>query len=173
MLIQANSQTERSAEDLDADINNAKLTPTPTSGSSHQTGNEDDVEMQSVDDKTTPLDGITIKEEVMTDDCPPTASSTPIKSSDEFKHPNHEQLPPPPPLDNTDTTLKMEVDDDDTDQTTLKPSAIAQPSADANSKDINIDPRTYCKLGHFHLLLEEYPKGNLFLFFFFIKMHLN
>lgn len=25
--------------------------------------------------------------------------------------------------------------------------------------DINIDPRTYCKLGHFHLLLEDYPKG--------------
>lgn len=26
--------------------------------------------------------------------------------------------------------------------------------------DINIDPRTYCKLGHFHLLLEDYPKGS-------------
>lgn len=24
---------------------------------------------------------------------------------------------------------------------------------------INIDPRTYCKLGHFHLLLEDFPKG--------------
>lgn len=30
---------------------------------------------------------------------------------------------------------------------------------DPYSKDINIDPRTYCKLGHFHLLLEDYPKG--------------
>lgn len=28
-----------------------------------------------------------------------------------------------------------------------------------SSDDINIDPRTYCKLGHFHLLLEDYPKG--------------
>lgn len=27
--------------------------------------------------------------------------------------------------------------------------------------DINIDPKTYCKLGHFHLLLEDYPKGTL------------
>lgn len=27
--------------------------------------------------------------------------------------------------------------------------------------DINIDPRTYCKLGHFHLLLEDYPKGTV------------
>lgn len=26
-------------------------------------------------------------------------------------------------------------------------------------KDINIDPKTYCKLGHFHLLLEDYEKG--------------
>lgn len=26
-------------------------------------------------------------------------------------------------------------------------------------KSINIDPKTYCKLGHFNLLLEEYPKG--------------
>jgi hypothetical protein len=26
-------------------------------------------------------------------------------------------------------------------------------------KDINIDPRTFCKLGHFHLLLDEYGKG--------------
>lgn len=26
-------------------------------------------------------------------------------------------------------------------------------------KGINIDPRTYCKLGHYHLLLENYEKG--------------
>ncbi|KXJ80761.1 hypothetical protein RP20_CCG023732 [Aedes albopictus] len=26
-------------------------------------------------------------------------------------------------------------------------------------KDINIDPKTYCKLGHFHLLLEDYEKA--------------
>lgn len=30
-----------------------------------------------------------------------------------------------------------------------------------NNNGISIDPRTYCKLGHFHLLLEEYPKGML------------
>lgn len=30
-----------------------------------------------------------------------------------------------------------------------------------NHNDISIDPRTYCKLGHFHLLLEEYPKGKI------------
>lgn len=26
-------------------------------------------------------------------------------------------------------------------------------------KETNIDPKTYCKLGHFHLLLEDYSKG--------------
>lgn len=26
-------------------------------------------------------------------------------------------------------------------------------------KEINVDPKTYCKLGHFHLLLEDYTKG--------------
>jgi len=30
---------------------------------------------------------------------------------------------------------------------------------DTNDKGINIDPKTYCKLGHFHLLLADYPKG--------------
>lgn len=31
-------------------------------------------------------------------------------------------------------------------------------------KEINIDPKTYCKLGHFHLLLEDYVKGMVLLF---------
>jgi histone demethylase len=31
-------------------------------------------------------------------------------------------------------------------------------------KEINIDPKTYCKLGHFHLLLEDYVKGTVLLF---------
>lgn len=35
------------------------------------------------------------------------------------------------------------------------------------SKEINIDPKTYCKLGHFHLLLEDYAKG-IFIFKFVI-----
>jgi histone demethylase len=29
----------------------------------------------------------------------------------------------------------------------------------ATGKEISIDPKTYCKLGHFHLLLEDYAKG--------------
>lgn len=30
-----------------------------------------------------------------------------------------------------------------------------------DEEEISIDPRTYCKLGHFHLLLEDYAKGTL------------
>lgn len=35
---------------------------------------------------------------------------------------------------------------------------------DETSQEINIDPRTYCKLGHFHLLLEDYAKGKYYFF---------
>lgn len=30
---------------------------------------------------------------------------------------------------------------------------------EGQDKGISIDPKTYCKLGHFHLLLEDYNKG--------------
>ena len=33
-------------------------------------------------------------------------------------------------------------------------------TSDENSEPpVTIDPKTYCKLGHFHLLLEDFPKG--------------
>lgn len=152
MLIQANSQTERSAEDLDPDVKPPPLPPPPSTSAPTTQATGNDVEMLSVDEQR-----LHIKEEMMTDDYPPTASSTPVKSLDD---PNHTL----PPKDDSEATLKMEVDDD-ADDTTLKPAPIDQPPAadDASSKDINIDPRTYCKLGHFHLLLEEYPKGRLFI----------
>lgn len=41
----------------------------------------------------------------------------------------------------------------------LKIEESATDKDDPFSKDIDIDPRTYCKLGHFHLLLEDYAKG--------------
>lgn len=31
----------------------------------------------------------------------------------------------------------------------------------AIKESLNIDPKTYCKLGHFHLLLEDYSKGKV------------
>ena len=38
-------------------------------------------------------------------------------------------------------------------------SVVDDKDSSENEKPINIDPRTYCKLGHFHLLLEDYAKG--------------
>ncbi|KFB39554.1 hypothetical protein ZHAS_00006899 [Anopheles sinensis] len=32
-------------------------------------------------------------------------------------------------------------------------------TSDSETDSINIDPKTYCKLGHFHLLLEDYEKA--------------
>lgn len=36
---------------------------------------------------------------------------------------------------------------------------------EGEDKGISIDPKTYCKLGHFHLLLEDYSKGSLVYFY--------
>lgn len=44
-----------------------------------------------------------------------------------------------------DNNNEIRIEDDDDDE--------------ASSKEINIDPKTYCKLGHFHLLLDDYAKG--------------
>lgn len=58
-----------------------------------------------------------------------------------------------------------ESNKDSQSDTTDEPLKIEETAADKDdpySKDINIDPRTYCKLGHFHLLLEDYSKGKLF-----------
>ncbi|XP_054265858.1 histone demethylase UTY-like isoform X2 [Macrosteles quadrilineatus] len=35
----------------------------------------------------------------------------------------------------------------------------ATESSESDIKEISIDPKTYCKLGHFHLLLEDYSKA--------------
>lgn len=53
-------------------------------------------------------------------------------------------------VENSDgTVVKVENND----------SATEVVEADSHEKDLTIDPRTYCKLGHFHLLLEDYAKG--------------
>ena len=48
--------------------------------------------------------------------------------------------------DSTKSNLEGSKDDDEDDE-------------DEEDKGISIDPKTYCKLGHFHLLLEDYTKG--------------
>lgn len=41
----------------------------------------------------------------------------------------------------------------------VEEASTSEDTDDPYAKDIDIDPRTYCKLGHFHLLLEDYPRG--------------
>lgn len=64
------------------------------------------------------------------------------KLNDEQSHKSEPELVD----DDTKNLVKLNDDDDGDDN-------------EDNVDDINIDPRTYCKLGHFHLLLEDYPKG--------------
>lgn len=64
-----------------------------------------------------------------------------IKPGDEQSHKSEPEL-----VDSGNKNL-IKIKDDDGDD------------VDDSVDDINIDPRTYCKLGHFHLLLEDYPKG--------------
>lgn len=59
----------------------------------------------------------------------------------------------------------MDVDSNDEKKSISVDKKVNSMDDDSNnysSDDINIDPRTYCKLGHFHLLLEDYPKGIVF-----------
>jgi histone demethylase len=56
--------------------------------------------------------------------------------------------------------IKAESEDAEMKESEEKPPEEPAPKKDdADEKPIDIDPKTYCKLGHFHLLLEDYSKG--------------
>jgi hypothetical protein len=56
--------------------------------------------------------------------------------------------------------IKAESEDAEMKESEEKPpEEPAAKKEDADEKPIDIDPKTYCKLGHFHLLLEDYSKG--------------
>uniref|UniRef100_A0A182RCB7 TPR_REGION domain-containing protein n=3 Tax=Anopheles funestus TaxID=62324 RepID=A0A182RCB7_ANOFN len=62
------------------------------------------------------------------------------------------------------STVVNEIKTED-DNVAIKDSTDGEDATEAENrssddeKDINIDPKTYCKLGHFHLLLEDYEKA--------------
>lgn len=58
--------------------------------------------------------------------------------------------------DNKTTNLSEDVEMKDVSCDDTKKSEL---NSDDLQSDFNIDPRTYCKLGHFHLLLEDFSKG--------------
>lgn len=55
--------------------------------------------------------------------------------------------------------IKLEIDDIEMDEFSAATSNTPQTNTDDKENEIHIDPKTYCKLGHFHLLLEEFDKG--------------
>lgn len=70
------------------------------------------------------------------------------------------------PAKNAEETIKKEEVDDVEMKDTEKSDSTEEESKNEESDDstIDIDPKTYCKLGHFHLLLEDFAKGSLLLF---------
>lgn len=77
-----------------------------------------------------------------------------IKPNEYEETDNHVKKPEPSAV-NSDKDLSSDVD---------KPKPNLDDIHEKNpgngdSDSINIDPKTYCKLGHFHLLLEDNQKG--------------
>jgi hypothetical protein len=75
------------------------------------------------------------------------------------------------PATTTDETIKKE-EVEDVEMKDAEKSEKAEESEtaknDENDPDdltIDIDPKTFCKLGHFHLLLGDFAKGLIFLVF--------
>lgn len=64
--------------------------------------------------------------------------------------------------ENKKDELPMEVDESEAHDSSKADVEMAESEAakpETDERTINIDPKTYCKLGHFHLLLEDYAKG--------------
>ena len=58
------------------------------------------------------------------------------------------------------TDIKLEIEDIEMDDLNAQTSSSDSVKLENDKEnEIHIDPKSYCKLGHFHLLLEEYEKG--------------
>lgn len=171
MLIQAQCQKDREKKCKiranDVEIRNEQNTATASETATAENAVDDtDVEMTEISEMAD------AKAESKMD----TESKLPKPTTDEAEN-----------TTNTPSTSASEISPKTEEKASPKESepqeAIEQQSATDNSSEpikieesvqeidpaniINIDPRTYCKLGHFHLLLEDYPKGELIARIFF------
>lgn len=55
--------------------------------------------------------------------------------------------------------IKSETNDVEMIDAEEKPPEESAKKDEVDEQPIDIDPKTFCKLGHFHLLLEDYAKG--------------
>lgn len=79
----------------------------------------------------------------------------PIDDGEDKKDPVAMEVDDTEPKDNT----KAASDDVEMINAEEKPPEEFSKKDDSSERPIDIDPKTYCKLGHFHLLLEDYAKG--------------
>lgn len=112
-------------------------------------GDCDDVDGGGDDDNSTSA----IKSDAKNDSQQSETKSIKMESNDNCNDCNNENSKDAPSESTTTTTAATITDEP------IKIEESAADKDDPYSKDINIDPRTYCKLGHFHLLLEDYSKG--------------
>ncbi|KAF4528465.1 hypothetical protein B566_EDAN015926 [Ephemera danica] len=58
--------------------------------------------------------------------------------------------------DSTPTSTVPDSGDQEKPSSSTSPAPATSTTTNPEAKEINIDPKTYCKLGHFHLLLENF-----------------
>lgn len=86
-----------------------------------------------------------------------------LKAKDESEKTTHMEVDPASKAD--ETIKKEEVEDIEMKDNEKSESTEEQLKSDEKDSDesvIDIDPKTYCKLGHFHLLLEDFAKGEIY-----------
>lgn len=160
---ESNVEKMETGDGESTDQANGKKTPKSEPNAS-PTPLSNDVEMSNITESVTvikqePEDEVTSEMDPLADDISEENTSTTENKED--SHPDIQ-------------TVKTEVQDIEDDESNKEsneevptessdePIKIEESETDKDdpySKDINIDPRTYCKLGHFHLLLEDFAKG--------------
>lgn len=167
MLIQAQCQKDREKK-CKIRANNVEMrneqssSSDATSAVDENVGDDADVEMSEIaaltdtkeevkmDIESTSTKPIADQSESSTNN----STSMPQTSTPEMSPKSAEKASPP-------ETEQQEANEQGGTEHSSEPINIEESAQEIDpSTIINIDPRTYCKLGHFHLLLEDYPKGN-------------
>lgn len=167
MLIQAQCQKEREKkckiQANDVEMRNEQNTSAGTSTAAGNEGavDEADVEMSEIAEQTE------AKEEGKVDTdarlSKPTSDESENTTTDaksESKSATPDKSPKTAESASSKEAKSKESSEPGSVEQSSEPIKIEETVPETDSTIINIDPRTYCKLGHFHLLLEDYPKGN-------------
>lgn len=161
MLIQT-QQSQRKQKKLAAELDDLKLSDKRESSESKGEEGAAEDQTRAQEEKES-----VIKEEVVSPKVDTTEEQQ-VKiatSADEIEKPvaggGDERLNKEPNGDGEERIIEENRDEIEVEQAAEGEAADDdREEGDDNEEEIPIDPRTYCKLGHFHLLLEDYAKGN-------------